>query len=113
MDTTRVNKFLSQSGFCSRREADSLIYEGRVTVNNKIIEPGFKVTAQDVVKVDGEIIKNRTKSFTYIAFNKPKGIVCTTDTKKFSGKVNMKSTNSFDKNGTLLSTEKCIEFLSP
>ena len=80
MNTTRVNKFLSQSGFCSRREADSLIYEGRVTVNNKIIEPGFKVTAQDVVKVDGEIIKNRTKSFTYIAFNKPKGIVCTTDT---------------------------------
>ena len=80
MDTTRVNKFLSQSGFCSRREADSLIYEGRVTVNNKLIEPGFKVTAQDVVKVDGEIIKNRTKSFTYIAFNKPKGIVCTTDT---------------------------------
>ena len=48
MDTTRVNKFLSQSGFCSRREADSLIYEGRVTVNNKLIEPGFKVTAQDL-----------------------------------------------------------------
>ena len=82
MDTTRVNKFLSQSGFCSRREADGLINQGRVTVNNKLIEPGFKVTAQDVVKVDGEIIKNRSKSFTYIAFNKPKGIVCTTDTKK-------------------------------
>tara|TARA_B100000963_G_C22550782_1_gene636677 strand:- start:106 stop:801 length:696 start_codon:yes stop_codon:yes gene_type:complete len=82
VDTTRVNKFLSQSGLCSRREADVLINEGRVTVNNKIIEPGFKVTTQDVVKVDGEIIKNRSKSFTYIAFNKPKGIVCTTDTKK-------------------------------
>ena len=82
MDTTRVNKFLSQSGFCSRREADGLINQGRVTVNNILIEPGFKVTALDVVKFDGEIIKNRSKSFTYIAFNKPKGIVCTTDTKK-------------------------------
>jgi len=82
MDKTRVNKFLSQSGFCSRREADKLITQGRVTVNNNSIEPGYKVAEEDIVKVDGEIIKNKIKNFTYIAFNKPKGIVCTTDTER-------------------------------
>ena len=78
----RINKFLSQYGFCSRREADKLIDDGRVTVNNKIIEPGFKVKEDDTVKVDGEKIKSGTKKNIYIAFNKPKGIVCTTDTKR-------------------------------
>ena len=82
MDNTRVNKFLSQSGFCSRREADKLIIQGRVTVNNNLIDPGYKVKEEDIVKVDGEIIKNKIKNFTYIAFNKPKGIVCTTDTER-------------------------------
>ena len=82
MDKTRVNKFLSQSGFCSRREADKLIIQGRVTVNNNLIDPGYKVKEEDIVKVDGEIIKNKIKNFTYIAFNKPKGIVCTTDTER-------------------------------
>ena len=62
MDKTRVNKFLSQSGFCSRREADKLIIQGRVTVNNNLIEPGYKVEEEDVVKVDGEIIKNKIKT---------------------------------------------------
>ena len=69
MDNTRVNKFLSQSGFCSRREADKLIIQGRVTVNNNSIDPGYKVAEEDIVKVDGEIIKNKIKNFTYIAFN--------------------------------------------
>ena len=78
----RINKFLSQYGFCSRREADKLIDDGRVTVNNKIIEPGFKVKEDDTVKVDGEKIKSGTKKNIYIAFNKPRGIVCTTDTKR-------------------------------
>ena len=78
----RINKFLSQYGFCSRREADKLIDDGRVTVNNKIIEPGFKVKEDDTVKVDGEKIKSGTKKNIYIAFNKPRGIVCTTDTKQ-------------------------------
>ena len=82
MDKTGVNKFLSQSGFCSRREADKLITQGRVTVNNNSIDPGYKVAEEDIVKVDGEIIKNKIKNFTYIAFNKPKGIVCTTDTER-------------------------------
>ena len=82
MDKIRVNKFLSQSAFCSRREADKLIIQGRVTVNNNLIDPGYKVKEEDIVKVDGEIIKNKIKNFTYIAFNKPKGIVCTTDTER-------------------------------
>ena len=78
----RINKFLGQFGFTSRREADKLILEGRVTVNNKIIQPGYKVDENDVVKVDGEKIKSSLKKNVYLAFNKPKGIVCTTDTEK-------------------------------
>ena len=78
----RINKFLGQFGFTSRREADKLILEGRVTVNNKTIQPGYKVDENDVVKVDGEKIKSSLKKNVYLAFNKPKGIVCTTDTEK-------------------------------
>ena len=78
----RINKFLGQFGFTSRREADKLILEGRVTVNNKTIKPGYKVDENDVVKVDGEKIKSSLKKNVYLAFNKPKGIVCTTDTEK-------------------------------
>ena len=78
----RINKFLGQFGFTSRREADKLILDGRVTVNNKIIQPGYKVDENDVVKVDGEKIKSSLKKNVYLAFNKPKGIVCTTDTEK-------------------------------
>ena len=73
-------RIISYGNICDQRRA--FIRHTTITVNNKLIEPGFKVTDQDVVKVDGEIIRNRTKSFTYIAFNKPKGIVCTTDTKR-------------------------------
>ena len=78
----RINKYLSQFGFTSRREADKLILDGRVTVNNKIIQPGYKVQEDEIVKVDGEKIKSNFKKNIYIAFNKPKGIVCTTDTQK-------------------------------
>ncbi|KJD35372.1 pseudouridine synthase [Tamlana sedimentorum] len=77
---TRLNKYLSEAGYCSRREADKLIDAGRVTINGTIPEMGTKVTPNDVVAVDGEIIKNTKKSFVYLAFNKPVGIVCTTDT---------------------------------
>ena len=68
----RINKFLGQFGFTSRREADRLILEGRVTVNNKTIQPGYKVEENDVVKVDGEKIKSSLKKNVYLAFNKPK-----------------------------------------
>ena len=57
----RINKFIGQFGFTSRREADKLILDGRVTVNNKIIQPGYKVQENDIVKVDGEKIKSNLK----------------------------------------------------
>lgn len=77
---TRLNKYLSEAGFCSRRAADKLIEEGRVTINDSVPEMGTKVTENDIVAVDGEIIKKKDIKRTYLAFNKPIGIVCTTDT---------------------------------
>ncbi|WP_298495383.1 pseudouridine synthase [uncultured Algibacter sp.] len=76
----RINKFLSEVGYCSRREADKLIDAGRVTINGVVPEMGTKIAPDDVVTVDGEEIKNTKTSFVYLAFNKPIGIVCTTDT---------------------------------
>jgi 23S rRNA pseudouridine2604 synthase len=79
--STRVNKYLSEVGYCSRRAADKLIEEGRVTINGKVPEMGTKVVSGDEVSVDGELISPPSKEkFVYIAFNKPVGIVCTTDT---------------------------------
>jgi 23S rRNA pseudouridine2604 synthase len=77
--TTRLNKYLSEAGYCSRRAADKLIDEGRITINGLVPEMGTKVITGDEVKVDGKIILNDAKKRTYIAFNKPIGIVCTTD----------------------------------
>ena len=77
----RLNKYLSEAGFCSRRSADKLIDEGRVKINGTLATMGEKVNSQDEIEVDGEIIKNNKKISTYIAFNKPMGIVCTTDTR--------------------------------
>lgn len=80
MEPTRINKYLSEAGFCSRREADKLINQGRVTINGKIPEMGTKVAEGDVVRVDEKIILNSSEKHVYLAFNKPVGIVCTTDT---------------------------------
>ena len=78
--TTRINKYLSESGYCSRRAADRLIEEGKVTINGEIPELGTKVNEDDQVKVEGQIIEKSTKQKKiYLAFNKPVGIVCTTD----------------------------------
>jgi 23S rRNA pseudouridine2604 synthase len=77
--TTRLNKYLSEAGHCSRRAADKLIDEGRVTINGIVPEMGTKVIPGDEVKVDGKTILNDAKKRIYIAFNKPVGIVCTTD----------------------------------
>ncbi|MFS4456301.1 23S rRNA pseudouridine(2604) synthase RluF [Maribacter sp. 2304DJ31-5] len=77
---TRINKYLSEAGYCSRREADKLIAQGRVTINGKVPEMGTKISNGDTVHVDGELIKNVQNESVYIAFNKPIGIVCTTDT---------------------------------
>lgn len=78
---TRLNKFLSEAGYCSRRAADKLIEEGRVTVNGKHPEMGTKVSSTDEVSVDGRVVSIKKKSRVYIAFNKPVGVVCTTDTR--------------------------------
>ncbi len=75
---TRLNKYLSEVGYCSRREADKLIDQGRVTINGKIPEMGSKVASNDVVRVDGELIHEPKEEHVYLAFNKPVGIVCTT-----------------------------------
>ena len=78
--TTRINKYLSESGYCSRRAADRLIEEGKVTINGEIPEMGTKVKEDDQVEVEGQIIEKLTKQKKiYLAFNKPVGIVCTTD----------------------------------
>jgi 23S rRNA pseudouridine2604 synthase len=78
----RINKFLSESGFCSRRKADELIDRGQVRINGSIPEMGTKVQPSDEVTVNGQVIgKSKEKKHTYLAFNKPIGIVCTTDTR--------------------------------
>ncbi len=77
----RINKFLSEVGHCSRREADRLIDAGRVTINGAIPEMGTKIAPNDVVHVDGVEIGPKKEDFVYLAFNKPVGIVCTTDTR--------------------------------
>lgn len=83
MELIRINKFLTEAGYCSRREADRLIEANRVTVNKKVPELGTKIPRTAEVHVDGERIRLQSKDkFVYIAFNKPVGIVCTTDTQK-------------------------------
>lgn len=79
---TRINKYLSEVGFCSRREADKLLEQGRITINGKKPELGTKVSDDDEICVDGKNIKKTEEKNVYIAFNKPIGIVCTTDTKR-------------------------------
>lgn len=76
---TRINKYLSEAGYCSRRAADKLIEEGRVTINGTKPEMGTKISAGDEVRVDGKLISEPSEKPVYIAFNKPEGIVCTTD----------------------------------
>ena len=81
-DLKRLNKYISDSGFCSRREADKLIEKGRVTINGKVPELGTKVAAGDEVRVNGHVINEVAKNKSdriYIAYNKPVGITCTTE----------------------------------
>lgn len=82
MEKTRINKYLSEVGYCSRRAADKLLEEGRIKINGQIPELGTKVSDEDVVEVDGKPIRESQEKPIYIAFNKPVGIVCTTDTKR-------------------------------
>lgn len=78
---TRINKYLSEVGYCSRRAADKLIEQGRITINGKVPEMGTKVIDGDDVRVDGEPVSKSEEKPVYLAFNKPIGIVCTTDTR--------------------------------
>jgi 23S rRNA pseudouridine2604 synthase len=79
MDTS-LNKYISETGFCSRREADKLIETGRVCINGKEARKGNRVLENDLVKIDGQPLKNKP-SPVYIMLNKPRGITCTTDLK--------------------------------
>ena len=82
-ELTRINKYLSEIGFCSRREADKLIEQGRVTINGEVPEMGTKISEEDEVRVNGKLVSQpKNKKMIYLAFNKPAGIVCTTDTKR-------------------------------
>jgi 23S rRNA pseudouridine2604 synthase len=74
----RLNKFISESGVCSRREADKWIEAGRVTLNGEVAALGTRVTETDEVRVDGKLLGSR-KQRIYIALNKPVGITCTTE----------------------------------
>ena len=80
---TRINKYLSEIGYCSRRAADTLIEQGRVTINGEVPEIGTKVSGEDQVHVNGKLVSQpKKKKMVYLAFNKPIGIVCTTDQKR-------------------------------
>lgn len=79
MEVKRLNKAIAETGYCSRREADKLIESGRVQVNGKTADLGVKVTSDDTIKVKGKIITKKVGNI-YLAFNKPIGITCTTDT---------------------------------
>ena len=84
--TMRLNKYLSDAGVCSRREADRLTEAGEITVNGKRAETGIQVESGDVVVVKGKTVVPEEKK-VYLAFNKPRGIVCT-------GKNGKKTTSS-------------------
>jgi len=75
----RINKYLSQIGICSRREADKLVDSGRIKVNNEIAILGTKIKEGDKITIDNKLIKPKKKKTIFIAFNKPKGVVCTTN----------------------------------
>jgi 23S rRNA pseudouridine2604 synthase len=80
----RINKYFSEIGYCSRREADKLVAQNRVTINGVLAEMGSKVLPTDEIRLDGKLIsaKNNKPKPVYLLLNKPRGIVCTTDTKR-------------------------------
>jgi 23S rRNA pseudouridine2604 synthase len=77
----RLNKYLSEVGYCSRRAGDKLIESGRVFINNEVASLGQKINITDEIKIDDKLIEVKTKRKIYLALNKPIGIVCTTDTR--------------------------------
>ena len=77
----RLNKYLSEIGYCSRRAGDKLIESGRVLINNEPATLGQKIIITDEIKIDNEVVDVKSKRKIYLALNKPIGIVCTTDTR--------------------------------
>tara|TARA_B110000495_G_scaffold178218_1_gene170782 strand:- start:202 stop:915 length:714 start_codon:yes stop_codon:yes gene_type:complete len=77
----RLNKYLSEIGYCSRRAGDKLIESGRVLINNEPATLGQKIIITDEIKIDNEVVEVKLKRKIYLALNKPIGIVCTTDTR--------------------------------
>ncbi|MEK3947395.1 pseudouridine synthase [Paenibacillus sp. FSL H7-0703] len=73
----RISKYISETGFCSRRETNRLIAAGRITINGNVCEAGAEVELQDIVLIDGEVIPLNSSEPVYLALNKPIGIVCT------------------------------------
>ncbi|SNR64728.1 ribosomal large subunit pseudouridine synthase F [Lutibacter agarilyticus] len=86
-NSTNINKFISSTGICSRREAEKFILDGKVTINGKPAQLGNRIFEGDIVKVNGQSLKAKPKTL-YIAYNKPVGIVCTTDSKERNNIVN-------------------------
>lgn len=80
-DSISLNKYISSTGICSRREADQWIDAGRIKLNGQVARKGNRVFQGDVVLLDNKPLKSKPKQ-VYLAFNKPVGIVCTTDTKE-------------------------------
>jgi len=78
----RINKYFSEIGVCSRRAADKLIGQKRVTINGVIAEMGSKVSPEDEIRLNGKLISPPETMLVYLAFKKPRGIVCTTDTRR-------------------------------
>lgn len=78
MQLMRLNKFLSDAGICSRREADRLAAEGRITIDGRPALIGEKVSADQTIRVDGEVISREEKK-VILAFHKPRGVVCTAE----------------------------------
>ena len=78
-DSISLNKYISSTGMCSRREADVWIESGKVTINGKIAIKGNRVISSDAVKVKGKLIRNKKSVHVYIMLNKPTGVTCTTD----------------------------------
>lgn len=75
----RLNKFISETGYCSRREADKLIEQGLVLLNGAVADLGTKVSNADEIRIDGKLIRENSRKHIYLAFNKPVGIECTTN----------------------------------
>lgn len=81
MESVRINKYLADRGVCSRREADKLVAAGQVKVNGVVAVMGQKVTGAEVILVNGKTIETNKPTRVYIAYNKPVGVISSTDPK--------------------------------